>query len=68
MQRIEQRYPKVCHRKYSLAVPFTERFFDLALAPENGRLWIRRDDHGQLIHEARVRQEAYRGVSSHGST
>ena len=22
-----------CHRKYSLAVPFTERFFDLALAP-----------------------------------
>ena len=25
-----------CHRKYSLAVPFTERFFDLALAPEPG--------------------------------
>src|SRR3954447_19070894 len=25
-----------CHQKYSLAVPFTERFFDLALPPENG--------------------------------
>ncbi len=31
------RYPEVCHRQYSVAVPFTERFFDLALAPENGR-------------------------------
>ena len=26
-----------CHQKYSLAVPFAERFFDLALAPEDGR-------------------------------
>ena len=25
-----------CHRKYSLAVPFTERFFDLAHAPARG--------------------------------
>jgi hypothetical protein len=25
-----------CRQKYSLAVPFAERFFDLALAPENG--------------------------------
>ena len=25
-----------CHRKYSLAVPFTERFFDLAHAPASG--------------------------------
>ena len=25
-----------CHRKYSLAVPFTERFFDLAHAPATG--------------------------------
>jgi hypothetical protein len=25
-----------CHQKYSLAVPFTERFFDLALASEDG--------------------------------
>ena len=31
-----QRYPKVCHRQYSIAVPFTERFFDLALSPEKG--------------------------------
>jgi len=30
------RYP-TCHRQYSLAVPFAERFFDLALASENGR-------------------------------
>ena len=32
-----ERYPKICHRQYSLAVPFTERFFDLAFAAENGR-------------------------------
>src|SRR5205807_6642727 len=32
-----RRYPRVCHRQYSVAVPFTERFFDLALAPESGR-------------------------------
>src|SRR6185369_9010381 len=25
-----------CHRQYSLAVPFMERFFDLAIAPEPG--------------------------------
>ena len=25
-----------CHRQYSLAVPFMERFFDLAIAPESG--------------------------------
>lgn len=31
-----ERYP-TCHRQYSLAVPFAERFFDLALAGENGR-------------------------------
>ena len=28
-----------CHRQYSAGVPFTERFFDLALAAENGRCW-----------------------------
>lgn len=26
-----------CHRQYALAVPFMERFFDLAIAPERGR-------------------------------
>lgn len=26
-----------CHRKYSLGVPFTERFFDLTLAPEGNQ-------------------------------
>ena len=31
-----ERY-STCHRQYSLAVPFAERFFDLALASENGR-------------------------------
>ena len=25
-----------CHRQYSLGVPFTERFFDLALAADDG--------------------------------
>ena len=27
---------QTCHRQYSLAVPFTERFFDLALAADDG--------------------------------
>ena len=40
-----------CHREYSLAVPFAERFFQLA-----------RHDHRQLVHEAGVWQEAHRGV------
>ncbi len=31
-QAYRARYPKTCHRQYSLGVPFTERFFDLALA------------------------------------
>src|SRR4051794_7914538 len=26
-----------CHRQYSLGVPFTERFFDLAISGDNGR-------------------------------
>jgi hypothetical protein len=26
-------YPKVCHRQYSLGVPFTQRFWDLAVRP-----------------------------------
>jgi hypothetical protein len=34
-QTYRQRY-KTCHRQYSLGVPFTERFFDLCLAPEEG--------------------------------
>ena len=56
-----------CHRQYSLGVPFTERFFDLALAADDGRpAGLRRDDHGQLVHEARVRQEADRGVLPDG--
>ena len=56
-----------CHRQYSLGVPFTERFFDLALAADDGPTGrLRRDDHGQLVHEARVRQEADRGVLPDG--
>ena len=31
-QAYRHRYPKTCHQKYSLAVPFMERFFDLAFA------------------------------------
>jgi hypothetical protein len=31
-----ERY-STCHQKYSLSVPFIERFFDLALASQNGR-------------------------------
>ncbi|MBK5938350.1 BREX-2 system adenine-specific DNA-methyltransferase PglX [Halochromatium roseum] len=34
-QAYRDRYP-TCHRKYSLGVPFTERFFDLTLPASNG--------------------------------
>ena len=60
-----------CHRKYSLSVPFMERFFDLALTRQRhpsatGR--IRRADHGEFLHEARVWQEAHRGISYRAGT
>ena len=29
---LSQRYPAVCHRQYSLGVPFTERFLELAIS------------------------------------
>jgi len=35
-QAYRDRYP-TCHRQYSLGVPFTERFFDLALPAEGNR-------------------------------
>ena len=35
-QAYRDKYP-TCHRKYSLGVPFTERFFDLALGQEGGQ-------------------------------
>lgn len=31
-----KRYPSTCHRKYLLAAPFAERFFDLADTSRNG--------------------------------
>jgi hypothetical protein len=50
-----------CHMKYSLGAPFTERFFELALTGR-GRTTrrFRRPDHHQLVHEARVWQQADR--------
>lgn len=33
-QQYRDRYES-CHRQYSLGVPFTEKFFDLAIAPDN---------------------------------
>ncbi|MBF0145159.1 MAG: BREX-2 system adenine-specific DNA-methyltransferase PglX [Magnetococcales bacterium] len=35
-QAYRDRYPS-CHRQYSLGVPFTERFFDLAIQDRNGQ-------------------------------
>lgn len=35
-QAYRDKYP-ACHRQYSLGVPFTERFFDLALYPESNQ-------------------------------
>jgi hypothetical protein len=37
-QTYRQRY-RTCHRQYSLGVPFTERFFDLCLAPDDTDLF-----------------------------
>ena len=34
-QAYRARYSATCHRQYSLGVPFTERFFDLALPAED---------------------------------
>ena len=56
------------HRQYSLGVPFTERFFDLAWRPPTTLGGLRRADHRQLVHEARVRQEADPGVPARRST
>ena len=44
-----------------------ERFFDLARRPRRrARRGLRRADHVQLVHEARVRQEADRGLLPDG--
>jgi SAM-dependent methyltransferase len=50
-----------CHRQYSLVVPFTERFFDLALPGRRPARGLCRADRRGLLHEAGVRQEAHRG-------
>ena len=59
-------YPDVCSGKYALSVPFAQRFFELAKRGDgDGRgAGLRRPDHRQLVHEARVRQEADRGATS----
>ena len=57
-----ERVPQVLRellRQYSLSVPFAERIFKLAI---RGYVGLHRPDHRQLVHEARVRQEADRGV------
>src|SRR5499433_2150636 len=36
-QAYRERYSKTCYRQYSLAVPFTERFFDLAIYGQNAQ-------------------------------
>jgi hypothetical protein len=38
------------------------------LVGDDGRAWLRRSDHRQLVHEARVRQQADRGSTCRGST
>ena len=65
-QGLNQAYRKrytTLYRQYSLAVPFTERFFDLAglwSSPAAGLLrW-----HDRFVHEARVPPKADRGVLS----
>ena len=51
--------------KYALSVPFMELFFRLAIMGDAGAARrLRRADHRQLVHEARVRQEADRGLLS----
>ena len=52
-----------CSGKYALSVPFAERIFQLAIRDVGytGQITC------QLIHEARVRQEADRGILSRRS-
>ena len=47
------------------SVPFAERFFELAIRGSDGVGRLHRPDHRELVHEARVRQEADRGVLRH---
>jgi hypothetical protein len=49
-----------CHMKYSLGAPFTERFFELASPGARAQPPASSADHRQLVHEARVRQQADR--------
>jgi hypothetical protein len=82
-QLYRDRY-RTCHRQYSLAVPFTERFFQLAVknfhhegheGHEGGKRrvecwWCRvcGHDHREQLHEAGVWEEADRGVLSAGGS
>ena len=59
-QAYRDRYA-TCAGTYALSVPFAERFFNLARRRRRPpRRRLRRPDHLQLVHEARVRQEAHR--------
>ena len=55
-EKIRRRYKDVCSGVYSLAVPSRSSCTSCA----SRRLG--RPDHGELVHEARIRQEAHRGV------
>ena len=56
-ESIRARYES-CSGKYALSVPFAERIFGLAVLGTR----LHWPDHRELVHEARVRQEANRGV------
>lgn len=51
-----------CAGKYALSVPFAQRLFELAVKGAGGRQGgrIHWPDHRELVHEARVREEADR--------
>ena len=60
-----QRYRELyttCKGTYALTVPFMERFFELAKPGAATSRGLDRADHLELLHEARVRLQADRGL------
>ncbi len=64
---LNERYravPTTAAGKYAMTVPFAERFFDLAMRGDHdgeGAGWVGQIT-AELVHEARVRQEAHQRV------
>lgn len=76
-QVYRDKYP-TCHRKYSLGVPFTERFFDLTLHPEGNQLagyvgmitansFMKREFGKKLIEDYLLRKDLTHVIDTSGA-